>query len=173
MNKKFSFCFMLQVFLLKAAILGNSVRPNQEFYRTTEPNRTMKKNTEPNRTVPNRRPNQYWTQILILIKNVIFTACFLVCKDHFSSYKYKTWHSFLQKQHFAKFQFSLKNFLHLISQFMLLFLLFPLLGSVSGSVHRTTGSAEPPNLTEPVVLPNYRTEPKVRSYTNNSELSKI
>ena len=141
----------------------NSVRPNHEFYRTTEPNRTMKKNTEPNRTVPNRRPNQYWTQILILIKNMIFTACFLVCKDHFSSYKYKTWHSFLQKQHFEKFQFSLKNFLHLISQFMLLFLLFPLLGSVSGSVHRTTGSAEPPNLTEPVVLPNLpnRTERSV------------
>ena len=51
-------------------------------------------------------------------------------------------------------------------QFMLLFVLFPCFGSVCGSVHRTTGSAEPPNLTEPVVLPNYRTEPKVRSYTS-------
>ena len=127
----------------------DSVRPNQEFYRTTEPNRTTKKNTEPNRTVPNRRPNQYWTKKLTLLKNVIFSACFLVCEDHFSSYKYKTWHSFLQKQHFEKFQFSLKNFLHLISQFMLLFLLFPLLGSVSGCTtepDQTSGSAE---LTEP------------------------
>ena len=58
----------------------SSVRPNQEFYRTTEPNRTMKKNTEPNRTVPNRRPNQYWTKKLTLLKNVIFSACFLVCE---------------------------------------------------------------------------------------------
>ena len=39
-------------------------------------------------------------------------------------------------------------------QFRLFFLPFPPLGSVYGSVHRTTGSAEPPNLTEPVVLPN-------------------
>ena len=47
--------------------------------------------------------------------------------------------------------------------FMELFLLFPLLGSVSGSVHRTTSSAEPLNLTEPVVLPNLpnRTERSV------------
>ena len=36
-----------------------------------------------------------------------------------------------------------------------------LLGLVSGSVHRTTGSAEPPNLTEPLFCRTYRTERSV------------
>ena len=34
------------------------------------------------------------------------------------------------------------------SQLMLLFVLFPRFGSVCGSVHRTSGSAEQPNRTE-------------------------
>jgi len=36
-----------------------SVRPNHEFYRTTEPNRTGKK--LPNRTVPNRTSTELFT----------------------------------------------------------------------------------------------------------------
>ena len=70
-------------------------------------------------------------------------------------------------QHFAKLSVHQKKIDYFWSskmpfgfQFMLLFVLFLRFGSVCGSVHRTTGSAEPPNLTEPVVLPNYRTEPK-------------
>ena len=136
------------------ALVIVSVRPNQEFYRTTEPNRTMKKNTEPNRTVPNRRPNQYWTQKLTLLKNVIFSACFLVCEDRFSSYKYKTWHSFLQKQHFAKFQFSLKK---IFASYLSLYAAFSSISPIrfgqrnhwfcrTTEPDRTSGSAE---LTEP------------------------
>ena len=54
-------------------------------------------------------------------------------------------------------------------EFMLLFLVFLLFGSVYGSVHRTSGSAEPPNLTEPVVLPNYRTEKFGRTLNEANE----
>ena len=149
---------------------------------TEPPNRTEPEIFLPNRTVPNR--TRHLPQILILLKNITFSAFSLVVEAHFYTHiqsmtKSTSKATFCEINHFSK---KIWRFLNLHEtlfssiltivcpkvsskmtfgfEFMLLFLVFLLFGSVYGSVHRTTGSAEPPNLTEPVVLPNYRTEPE-------------
>ena len=67
-----------------------SVRPNQDFYRTTEPNRT--RFFLPNRTEPNLNRTIFIPEIIILLKNLLFLASALHAEDYFRS----------QKQHFAK-----------------------------------------------------------------------
>ena len=142
-----------------------SVRPNQDFYRTTEPNRTRLIFTEPNRTEPDKHQKfsfcskiRYFLLRFCLYKVILVDESTTQCEVSFKSNILQN-SRFLWK--FMKF-FELQKCL-LALNFWCVFYFYPLrFGMWFGSPNhwfcrttepdRTTGSAELPNRTESSVV---------------------